>query len=86
MKHAVIFDLDGTLLDTLEDLRSAVNAALSLRGLPPRLLSIEQDQAENRRARARRSRDFIGAVLAGLGMLAAALAAVGVFRRRQKAR
>ena len=36
MKHAVIFDLDGTLLDTLEDLRSAVNAALSLRGLPPR--------------------------------------------------
>lgn len=36
MKHAVIFDLDGTLLNTLEDLRNAVNAALELRGLPPR--------------------------------------------------
>ena len=32
----ILFDLDGTLLNTLEDLRSAVNAALSLRGLPPR--------------------------------------------------
>ena len=35
MKHSlVIFDLDGTLLDTLEDLGAAVNHALSLRGLP----------------------------------------------------
>ncbi|MDO4287036.1 MAG: HAD family hydrolase [Eubacteriales bacterium] len=38
MKKAVIFDLDGTLLNTLEDLRSAVNAALALRNLPPRSL------------------------------------------------
>ncbi|MDO5547345.1 MAG: HAD-IIIA family hydrolase [Eubacteriales bacterium] len=36
MKTAVIFDLDGTLLNTLEDLRSAVNASLTLRDLPPR--------------------------------------------------
>ena len=37
MKYkAVIFDLDGTLLNTLGDLRNAVNHALSLRGLPHR--------------------------------------------------
>ena len=34
MKHKlVLFDLDGTLLDTLEDLSEAVNYALQLRGL-----------------------------------------------------
>ena len=30
----VLFDLDGTLLDTLDDLSEAVNHALGLRGLP----------------------------------------------------
>ena len=35
MKHKlVLFDFDGTLLDTLEDLSEAVNYALQLRGLP----------------------------------------------------
>ena len=34
MKKLIIFDLDGTLLDTLEDLSAAVNYALELRGLP----------------------------------------------------
>lgn len=35
----VIFDLDGTLLDTLEDLKDAVNAALKHFGYPPRTLA-----------------------------------------------
>ena len=34
MLKVVIFDLDGTLLNTLEDLGRAVNYALSLRGYP----------------------------------------------------
>ncbi|MDZ4200330.1 MAG: HAD family hydrolase [Kiritimatiellia bacterium] len=32
---SVIFDLDGTLLDTLEDLADAVNSALAAEGFPP---------------------------------------------------
>ena len=36
--EVVIFDLDGTILDTLPDLSSAVNYALSRRGLPPHSL------------------------------------------------
>lgn len=38
MKTAIIFDLDGTLLNTLGDLRGAANYALSVRNLPPRSL------------------------------------------------
>ena len=33
---AVVFDLDGTLLDTLEDLYLATNHALAANGFPPR--------------------------------------------------
>lgn len=37
MPHrAVLFDLDGTLLDTLEDLADATNQALARLGFPPR--------------------------------------------------
>lgn len=36
--NAVLFDLDGTLLDTLEDLTDSVNDALALYGLPARRL------------------------------------------------
>ena len=35
MKKLILWDLDGTLIDTLEDLGKAVNHALSLHGLPP---------------------------------------------------
>ena len=38
--EAVVFDLDGTLLDTLEDLADSVNAALKQYGCPPR--TVEQ--------------------------------------------
>ncbi len=38
MKIAMIFDLDGTLLDTLEDLQDAVNYALTQFGYPERTL------------------------------------------------
>lgn len=33
--RAVFFDLDGTLLDTLEDIATSANAALRSQGLPP---------------------------------------------------
>ncbi len=40
MKYkAAIFDLDGTILDTLEDLKNSVNFALKENGLPERTLS-----------------------------------------------
>ena len=39
MKTAVLFDLDGTLLDTLEDLKDAVNHALRVHGYPERSLN-----------------------------------------------
>ena len=38
MKTAILFDLDGTLLDTLEDLADATNAALARFGYPGRTL------------------------------------------------
>ena len=36
MLKAVIFDMDGTILDTLEDLKNSINHALSENGLPKR--------------------------------------------------
>ena len=38
MKTGIIFDLDGTLLDTLEDLHAAVNHTLAQFHCPPRTL------------------------------------------------
>lgn len=40
MKFGVLFDLDGTLLNTIEDLTDAVNYALAQYGCPPR--TVEQ--------------------------------------------
>ena len=39
MKTGILFDLDGTLLDTLEDLLDATNYALRVHGYPGRTLS-----------------------------------------------
>ena len=36
---AVLFDLDGTLLDTIDDLTDAMNAALGRLGFPPRTVA-----------------------------------------------
>lgn len=38
MKKYIIFDLDGTTLNTLEDIKNAVNYALNARNLPKRTL------------------------------------------------
>lgn len=39
MKKAVVFDLDGTLLNTLEDLTDSTNFALSVCGFPKRTIA-----------------------------------------------
>lgn len=36
MKHAIIFDLDGTILDTLDDLMISTNTILKQYGMNPR--------------------------------------------------
>ena len=38
MKTGIVFDLDGTLLNTLEDLLDATNYALTACGYPERTL------------------------------------------------
>ncbi len=43
MKTGILFDLDGTLLDTLEDLKDSVNYALAQYGCPPRTLGEIRD-------------------------------------------
>ena len=39
MKVGILFDLDGTLLDTLGDLTDATNYALGVHGYPERSIS-----------------------------------------------
>lgn len=39
MKRIILFDLDGTLLDSLADITKCGNAALALSGLPPHTLT-----------------------------------------------
>lgn len=38
-KNTIIWDLDGTLMDTIEDLKNAVNYALRTNGMEERTLS-----------------------------------------------
>jgi len=40
--QAVLFDLDGTLLDTLEDIANAANRVLELKGFPTRPLDVHR--------------------------------------------
>ena len=39
MNKAVIFDLDGTLIDSLGDIHAALNEVLQLRNTPPLTLA-----------------------------------------------
>src|SRR5690606_8273852 len=61
---------DLALTQLMVETVTTILILLGLRWLPPRILSIAQDQRENRRARVRRRRDCIVAVLAGLGVAA----------------
>ena len=36
MAHLAVLDLDGTIVDSLDDLHASVNHALAAVGLPPR--------------------------------------------------
>ena len=45
---AAIFDMDGTLLNTLEDLTDAVNVALEQNGHPKRTLELYGGSRNNR--------------------------------------
>ena len=47
MKTGILFDLDGTLLDTLEDLKDGVNYALRSFGYPEHTLREVQDMVGN---------------------------------------
>ena len=48
MKYkAVIFDLDGTLLDTLEDIANAANRVLISKGFPSRTLDVHRGAVGN---------------------------------------
>lgn len=47
MKQLVIFDLDGTLLDTIDDLGQAVNYALGEMGYPKHSISTYQSMVGN---------------------------------------
>ena len=43
MNKTVIFDLDGTLIDSLGDIHAALNNVLQLRNAPPLMLAAVRD-------------------------------------------
>ena len=60
--HAAIFDLDGTLLDTLDDLANAANAALHSAGYPQHpVAAYRQFVGNGRRVLVRRAQPAGGA-------------------------
>ena len=67
MKMGILWDLDGTLLDTLEDLRDGVNYALAQMDLPPRTLAEIRDFVGNG------ARNLLTRALEGRGDVDAAL-------------
>ena len=47
MKKAVIFDLDGTLTNTLKSLWKSTNMALATAGLPPHISILRETGQKN---------------------------------------
>jgi len=44
---AVVFDLDGTLIDTIEDLKDSLNFVLEKRGCPKRTYALWATDSES---------------------------------------
>lgn len=77
----VLFDLDGTLMDTLGDLADSVNAALSAQGLPPHPeLAYKRFVGDGMTELVRRA--FPAAALAGDGLARAQEAVRAEYERR----
>ena len=69
-KTTVVFDLDGTLLDTLQDLANAVNYALEKQGMPKRTLEeVRQFVGNGVRLLMRKPLRFLKNITANIAMI-----------------